>query len=147
MMKEKLLTMLEYIQREADKPVQGRVYVDTGPILERDFAERAGLGWYGKHTNLIHKRLGSWLLLGEVLVDLALDYDRPATAHCGTCTRCIEACPTEAIVFGDINDKKSRVAKLKASPLNYGILMELNTRPRTTYLASVKNPNSEIVES
>ena len=62
-------------------------------------------------------------------------------------TACEQACPTEAIVFGDINDKKSRVAKLKASPLNYGILMELNTRPRTTYLASVKNPNSEIVES
>jgi len=62
-------------------------------------------------------------------------------------TACQQACPTEAIVFGDINDKKSQVAKLKASPLNYGILMELNTRPRTTYLASVKNPNSEIVES
>jgi len=62
-------------------------------------------------------------------------------------TACQQACPTEAIVFGDINDKKSRVAKLKANPLNYGILMELNTRPRTTYLASVKNPNSEIVES
>ena len=105
-MKEKLLTMLEYIQREADKPVQGRVYVDIGPILERDFAERAGLGWHGKHTNLIHKRLGSWLLLGEVLVDLALDYDRPATAHCGTCTRCIEACPTEAIVAPYVVDAR-----------------------------------------
>lgn len=97
-MAEKLRAVLTFIQAEADTPVQGRVYVDTGPILERDFAHLAGLGWFGKHTNLIHKRLGSWLLLGEILVDLALEYDRPATAHCGTCTRCIEACPTEAIV-------------------------------------------------
>lgn len=97
-MKEKLLELLAFIQQEAPVPVQGRAYVDTGPVLERDFAEQAGLGWYGKHTNLINRSAGSWLLLGEVLVDLALDYDRPTTAHCGTCTRCLEACPTDAIV-------------------------------------------------
>ena len=109
-MKEKLLAVLEFTQREANEPVQGKVYVDTGPILERDFAARAGLGWYGKHTNLIHKRMGSWLLLGEVLVDIELDYDRPATAHCGTCTLCLEACPTEAIIAPYVVDARKCIS-------------------------------------
>jgi molybdopterin-containing oxidoreductase family iron-sulfur binding subunit len=71
-------------------------------------------------------------------------------AHIGDgdiATACEQACPTEAIVFGDINDEKSRVTALKASPLNYGILTDLNTRPRTTYLAGIKNPNPEITEA
>lgn len=108
----KLRALLAFIQSEAGRPVQGKVYVDTGPILEREFASLAGLGWYGKHTNLIHKRLGSWLLLGEILVDLELAYDRPATAHCGTCTRCIEACPTEAIVEPYVVDSRRCISYL-----------------------------------
>ena len=73
-------------------------YVDTGPILERDLAQRAGLGFVGKHTNLIGRRLGNWFFLAEILTTLELEPDAPERNRCGTCTRCITACPTEAIV-------------------------------------------------
>jgi epoxyqueuosine reductase len=72
-------------------------YVDTGPILERDLAQRAGLGFVGKHTNLISRRLGNWIFLAEILTTLELDPDAPEANHCGKCTRCITACPTQAI--------------------------------------------------
>ncbi len=105
-MKEKLQALLGFIRDRAGRPVEGRVYVDTGPVLEREFAVRAGLGWFGKHTNLIHKRVGSWLLIGEILLDIELDLDRPASDHCGTCTLCIEACPTDAIVEPYVVDSR-----------------------------------------
>lgn len=73
-------------------------YVDTGPILERDFAERSGLGFVGKHTNLIHRRLGNWFFLAEILTTLELPPDPPARNRCGSCSRCLAACPTQAIV-------------------------------------------------
>lgn len=72
-------------------------YVDTGPVLERDFAQRAGLGFIGKHTNLISRRLGNWIFLAEILTTLELEPDAPEQNHCGKCTRCIAACPTNAI--------------------------------------------------
>jgi epoxyqueuosine reductase len=72
-------------------------YVDTGPVLERAFAERAGLGFVGKHTNLISRRLGNWIFLAEILTTLELEPDAPEKNHCGHCTRCITACPTNAI--------------------------------------------------
>lgn len=75
-----------------------RVFVDSAPILEKAFARNAGLGWIGKHTNLINKNAGSWFFLGEILTDLPLPVDEPATAHCGTCRACIDVCPTQAIV-------------------------------------------------
>jgi epoxyqueuosine reductase len=75
-----------------------RVFVDSGPILEKAFARDAGLGWIGKHTNLLHRNAGSWFFLGEILTDLPLPVDTPATNHCGTCRACIEVCPTRAIV-------------------------------------------------
>ena len=123
-MKEKLQELLGFIRERAGRPVEGRVYVDTGPVLEREFAVRAGLGWFGKHTNLIHKRVGSWLLIGEILLDIDLDEDRPAADHCGTCTRCIEACPTEAIVEPYVVDSRRCISyhtiELKgAIPLEY----------------------------
>jgi epoxyqueuosine reductase len=72
-------------------------HVDTGPMLERDFAQRAGLGFIGKHTNVISRRFGNWILLGEIITTLELEPDAPEKNHCGNCTRCIEACPTRAI--------------------------------------------------
>ncbi len=72
-------------------------YIDTGPLLERDLAQRAGLGFVGKHTNLISRSLGNWFFLAEILTTLGLDPDPPATNHCGSCTRCLTACPTQAL--------------------------------------------------
>ncbi len=77
--------------------VQGRWFVDSAPILEKAYAERAGLGWRGKHTNLIRKGTGSWFFIGGIVLDRALPFDSPATDHCGSCTLCIDACPTDAI--------------------------------------------------
>jgi epoxyqueuosine reductase len=77
--------------------VRTRPYVDTGPVLEKLWAERAGLGWRGKHTNLVSRARGSWFLLGEILLDVDLEPDPAEADHCGTCTRCITACPTGAI--------------------------------------------------
>ena len=72
-------------------------YVDTGPLLERDLAQRAGLGFIGKHTNLISRRLGNWIFLSEIITTLELEPDAPEKNRCGSCTRCIAACPTAAI--------------------------------------------------
>ena len=96
MMSARLKRLLEWIQVREPR-AKGRIYVDTGPVLERDFAARAGMGWFGKHTNLIHKRRGSWFFLGEILLTIPLVYDRPVADHCGTCTLCMDACPTDAI--------------------------------------------------
>ncbi|MBK6564297.1 MAG: tRNA epoxyqueuosine(34) reductase QueG [Saprospiraceae bacterium] len=77
--------------------VNGRVFVDSAPVLERDWARRNGSGWVGKNTLLINPKMGSWFFLGEIILDIELDYDGPIKDHCGTCTKCIDACPTEAI--------------------------------------------------
>ena len=93
---ERLGALLQFIQT-LRPDAQGKVYCDTGPITERDLAMRAGLGWIGKHTSLLSQRLGNWFFLGEILLTLPLLPDTPETTHCGTCARCIPACPTGAI--------------------------------------------------
>ncbi len=98
-MRDRLLELERWIERELLPGSRALWYADTGAILERGWAERAGLGWVGKHAGLLSEGLGSWFLLGEVLVDRELEPDPPpAQEHCGTCRRCLDACPTAAIV-------------------------------------------------
>jgi epoxyqueuosine reductase len=94
--KKRLFLLWDFMREEADGEVEGRVYVDTAPVLERELAQRAGLGWWGKNTCLINKRKGSNFFLAEIVSTLELPADEPATDHCGTCTRCLDACPTDA---------------------------------------------------
>ena len=94
---ERLKALANHIDLVAGRKVRSLWYVDTGPVLERDLARRAGLGFVGKHTNLISRRLGNWIFLAEILTTLELEPDAPEKNHCGSCTRCITACPTNAI--------------------------------------------------
>ena len=94
--RKKLLTLFDFIRSIAGD-IQGRVFVDSAPVLEKSWAKRSGLGWIGKNSLLISPKKGSHFFLGEIILDLELLYDGPMRDYCGTCTRCIDACPTEAI--------------------------------------------------
>lgn len=96
-MRRRLARLAEKIETEVAGSSH-RVFVDSGPVLEKAFARQAGLGWIGKHTNVINSRAGSWFFLGEILTTLPLPIDEPATEHCGSCRACIDICPTQAIV-------------------------------------------------
>tara|TARA_B100001063_G_scaffold132043_1_gene123384 strand:+ start:3447 stop:4373 length:927 start_codon:yes stop_codon:yes gene_type:complete len=95
--KEKLKQLLEFIYQEIGE-VSGRAFVDSAPVLDKAWAAKSGLGWIGKNSNLITKDTGSFYFIAELILDLPLNYDTPTTDHCGTCTACIDACPTGAIV-------------------------------------------------
>ena len=94
--KDKLKTLLHYIQEEIGD-VHGRAFVDSAPVLDKAWAAKSGLGWIGKHSNLLTQQVGSFYFIAELIIDLELDYDSAVTDHCGTCTACLDACPTEAI--------------------------------------------------
>lgn len=96
-LKARLRQLLETIQ-SWQAGVEGRCFVDTAPIMDKYWAVQAGLGWLGKHTNVITRDMGSWVFLGEIVLNVELEYDTPMTDFCGTCKRCIDACPTDAIV-------------------------------------------------
>lgn len=95
--KEKLNELLHSIQTEIGE-VSGRAFVDSAPVLDKAWAAKSGLGWMGKNSNLITQKVGSFYFIAELIIDLELEYDHAVTNHCGTCTACIDACPTQAIV-------------------------------------------------
>ncbi|MDT0643369.1 tRNA epoxyqueuosine(34) reductase QueG [Zunongwangia sp. F363] len=95
--KDKLKRLLTFMQDEIGE-IEGRAFVDSAPVLDKAWAARSGLGWIGKNSNLLSKQTGSFFFIAELIVDLELEYDTPVTDHCGSCTACIDACPTDAIV-------------------------------------------------
>ncbi|MFD2100813.1 tRNA epoxyqueuosine(34) reductase QueG [Flagellimonas iocasae] len=95
--KDKLKSLLQFIQEEIGD-VYGRAFVDSAPVLDKAWAAKSGLGWIGKHSNLLTQQVGSFYFIAELIVDLELEYDTPVMDHCGTCTACIDTCPTGAIV-------------------------------------------------
>ncbi len=106
-MKDKLKELLRFIQNEV-QPCNGRPFVDSAPVLERAWAQKAGLGWIGKNSNLISAEQGSFFFIGELILDVELPFDDPKIVrdHCGNCTKCIDACPTKAIVSNRVVDAR-----------------------------------------
>lgn len=110
---DRLDELLTWVRSERGDAVRGRAYADTGPILERDLARRAGLGWFGKNTMLINPRMGSFFFIGSLFLELDLVPDAPFDdEHCGTCTRCLDACPTQAFVEPGVMDARRCVSYL-----------------------------------
>lgn len=126
--RNKLKRMLTGIYEEIGQ-VHGRGFVDSAPVMDRAWARRSGLGWIGKHSLLLSKKAGSFYFIGELIVDLELDPDGPSTDHCGSCTACIDACPTEAIVSPTVVDSNKCISYLtieykKALPTEFQDKME-----------------------
>lgn len=106
---KKLKALALWLEGQGNQ-IQARYYADTGPVQDKAWAQKAGIGWIAKNSNVITREYGSWVFLGEVLTNLALEPDRPHTAHCGTCTRCMEACPTGAIAQPFVVDANRCIA-------------------------------------
>lgn len=96
-LKDKLYELFSFAEELAGAPINGRVFTDSAPVLDKAWARLGGLGWIGKNSNLLNKRYGSFFFIGEMITDLEFIYDQPLADHCGSCTRCIDACPTGAI--------------------------------------------------
>ncbi|MBN8886732.1 MAG: tRNA epoxyqueuosine(34) reductase QueG [Rudaea sp.] len=111
LLRARLQKLAERITAEIG-PFGHRAFVDSAPVMEKALARNAGLGWIGKHTNLINRNAGSWFFLGELYTDLPLPVDAPASEHCGTCTRCIDVCPTQAIVAPNQLDARRCISYL-----------------------------------
>lgn len=106
---KKLKALSQWLESQGEQ-IQTRYYVDTGPVQDKVWAQRAGIGWIAKNGNLITRNYGSWVFLGEILTNLPLETDRPHSAHCGTCSRCLSACPTQAIVSPYVVDANRCIA-------------------------------------
>ena len=109
---ERLDALLAWMRQASPDPLDARAYVDTGPVQERAYAQHAGIGWIGKNTCVINPDLGSWLFLAEIICSLPLDTDPPALDRCGTCTLCLEACPTQALAAPGVLDSTRCVSYL-----------------------------------
>src|SRR6185503_7652418 len=107
-LRQKLRELARWIESHA--AVRTRTYVDTGPVNERVFAKYAGIGWFGKNTCIINEKIGSWVFLGCILTDLEPEADTPAPDRCGSCTRCIAACPTDAILAPYVLDSRKCIS-------------------------------------
>ena len=110
--KERLKALVEGLSQRLDRPINARWYVDDGPMLDRAVAQRAGIGWFGKNTNILTRSHGSWVFLGQVITDLEMDPDPPLKKTCGSCVSCIDACPTGAIVAPYVIDNARCISHL-----------------------------------
>ena len=109
---QRLEALLDWMRETSPEPFEARAWVDTGPVQERVYARHAGIGWIGKNTCVINQELGSWVFLGEIVSSLPLDLDPPALDQCGTCTLCLEACPTRALVAPGVLDSTRCISYL-----------------------------------
>ena len=112
LIKDRLESLLDHTRRIYDAPIEGKAFVDSGPVLERDFAGLAGVGWIGKNTHLISPERGSWFFLGELFVSIPLTYDRPIPDRCGKCDLCLKACPTGAFAGPYVLDARRCISYL-----------------------------------
>lgn len=110
--RDKLKELLTYIEELVGAEISSRCFTDSAPVMDKAWAARSGLGWIGKHANLLSKQVGSFFFIGEIILDLDLEYDLPVSDHCGTCTKCIDACPTDAIIKSNVVDGSKCISYL-----------------------------------